>query len=81
MTDCDVNKSRTINPSGSAAPGVQRDGTCDSLPSDGSSCCIVNSWIKRGSDREEGTEEVRQSVTQSDKQTVTENQRVQVLTH
>lgn len=32
MTDCDVNKSRTINPSGSAAPGVQRDGTCDSLP-------------------------------------------------
>lgn len=54
MTDCDVNKSRTINPSGSAAPGVQRDGTCDSLPSDGSSCCIVTVGSSEGAIEKRG---------------------------
>lgn len=72
VTDCDVNKSRTINPSGSAAPACRATGPRHLFPSllFFSSCCIINQIVRE--------EDERPPVPPHDKLTVTENQRAQV---
>ena len=72
VTDCDVNKSRTIKPSDSAALVCRRTGPVNLFPWR----LLPPDRMREGGRRRDGG---TQSVTQSDTQTVNENQRVQVL--